>query len=283
MQKYFHTFAAMKKEMENFELIFKEAMSSEVVPMDEIMAYVASAKGKRLRPTLVFLSAKLFGEINETTRRTALFAEMLHTATLIHDDVVDGSNVRRGQDSVNAHWDNKTAVLAGDYLLAKAMKLLSDPADHLILKEMLGAVLAMSEGEMLQNSEFGTAKPSTREPELMQNVELYLNVIERKTARLICACCVGGMLSVIGNNSEFRIPHSALISGFGLNLGMVFQMRDDILDADNPEITVLAEQLLPEYLDKTLKALDALEPYIINQEALASLRELTMFCATRNM
>jgi octaprenyl-diphosphate synthase len=269
VQKYFHTFAAMKKEMENFELIFKEAMLSEVVPMDEIMAYVASAKGKRLRPTLVFLSAKLFGEINETTRRTALFAEMLHTATLIHDDVVDGSNVRRGQDSVNAHWDNKTAVLAGDYLLAKAMKLLSDPADHLILKEMLGAVLAMSEGEMLQNSEYG------------MNSELYLNVIERKTARLIRACCVGGMLSVIENNSSFLIPHSSL--NFGLSLGMVFQMRDDILDADNPEITALAEQLLPEYLDKTLKALDALEPYIINLEALASLRELTMFCATRNM
>ena len=262
-------------------MIFKEAMSSEVVPMDEIMAYVASAKGKRLRPTLVFLSAKLFGEINETTRRTALFAEMLHTATLIHDDVVDGSNVRRGQDSVNAHWDNKTAVLAGDYLLAKAMKLLSDPADHLILKEMLGAVLAMSEGEMLQNAEFGIRNSEYGCQK--NNSEFYLNVIERKTARLIRACCVGGALSVIPTNFPLSTFHFPLFSDFGLSLGMVFQMRDDILDADNPEITALAEQLLPEYLDKTLKALDALKPHIINQEALASLRELTMFCATRNM
>lgn len=273
MQKYFRTFAVMKKEMENFELIFKEAMSSEVVSMDEVMAYVASAKGKRLRPTLVFLSAKLFGEVTETTRRTALFVEMLHTATLIHDDVVDDSDVRRGQASVNARWDNKTAVLAGDFLLSKAMLLLSDPTDHLILKEMLTVAMMMGEGELLQCS--------ASQKDVIQAD--YIDVVERKTARLIRACCVGGVLSVVGQETEDGRQKTELVSDFGLNLGMVFQMRDDILDADTPEITALAKRLLPEYLDKTLKALDALRPYIINQDALESLRELTMFCATRNI
>lgn len=248
-------------------------MSSEVVSMDEVMAYVASAKGKRLRPTLVFLSAELFGEVNETTRRTALFVEMLHTATLIHDDVVDESDVRRGQASVNARWDNKTAVLAGDFLLSKAMLLLSDPADHLILKEMLKVAMMMGEGELLQCT-------ASHKDNLLAD---YLDVIERKTARLIRACCVGGVLSVVGQDTEAGRQKTELASDFGLNLGMVFQMRDDIMDADNLENATFAKQLLPEYLDKTLKALDALRPYIINQDVLASLRELTIFCATRNM
>ena len=108
----------MKNELEAFELAFSEVLSSEVLSMDRILGYIASVKGKRLRPRLVFLTARLFGEPNETTMRTALFVEMLHTATLIHDDVVDGSEFRRGQPSVNAQWDTNTAVLTGDYLLA---------------------------------------------------------------------------------------------------------------------------------------------------------------------
>ena len=148
----------MKKMMEDFERRFAEMMSGTVVPMNEIMRYVGESRGKRLRPRLVFLCSGLLGEVNETAWDTALFVEMVHTATLIHDDVVDRSDVRRGRASVNARWDNVSAVLAGDYLLAKAMTLLSDPEHHMILKEMLNTTMAMSEGELLQNGERRTEK-----------------------------------------------------------------------------------------------------------------------------
>ena len=251
----------MKTEMEKLEVAFKEVMSSEVIPMDEVLDYVSSVKGKRLRPSLVFLTAKLFGEINESTQRTALFVEMLHTATLIHDDVVDGSSFRRGQASVNARWDGKTAVLVGDYLLAKAMTLLSAPEDRLILKEMLDVAMMMSEGELLQSEELG-----------VRSEEYYLGIIERKTARLMRACCLGGALSVTSHLSPLT---SHLISDFGLNLGLVFQMRDDIRDADDADTVLMAKKLLPVYWEKTVKALDALEPVAKDAESMASLRALS--------
>ena len=260
----------MKKEMEDFEFVFRKAISSEAVPMDEILGYVSRVKGKRLRPSLVLLSARLFGEVNESTRRTALFVEMLHTATLIHDDVVDGSDMRRGQASVNARWDSKSAVLAGDYLLSKAMKLLSDPANNRVFQEMLDVAMAMSEGEIIQNRRQKTE-------DRRQEEEEYLNIIERKTARLMRACCMGGAISVGATQEVIN-----KVGEFGLNLGMVFQMRDDILDADDPESVAFAEKLLPEYLEKAIMALDALEPLVIDDEALSSLRKLTVFCAERN-
>ncbi|MCR4849141.1 MAG: polyprenyl synthetase family protein [Bacteroidales bacterium] len=258
----------MENELERFEKAFWAVLSSEVLPMDGMMRYVSSVPGKRLRPRLVFLSAKLFGEVNDVTRRTALFVEMFHTATLIHDDVVDGSDTRRGQASLNAHLDNKSAVLAGDYLLAKALAQLSHPEDHQILQEMLKVAMAMSEGELIQS---GKLK--------VESGKVYLDIITRKTARLIQACCVCGAMSVTSNLQPLT---SHLISDFGLNLGLVFQMRDDILDNDDPATTVMAQRLLPEYLDKALKNLDALTPYIIDKDAWASLRELTVFCAERN-
>lgn len=228
----------MKREMEEFERRFAAMLSGQTLPMDAIVRYVAGAKGKRLRPRLVFGSARQFGTVNETTWRTALFVEMLHTATLIHDDVVDESNERRGQASVNARWGNKAAVLAGDYLLSKAMQLLSDPKDHRILKEMLDVTMAMSEGELLQAS-------NTRH----LTAEAYLDIIERKTARLFLACCTGGALSVGANDDQV-----AAAADFGFNYGLVFQMRDDILDDDSPETTALAKQLLPVYIEKVRKA-----------------------------
>ena len=269
----------MKKEMEQFEVAFKEALSSDVVPLDEVLGYVAGVKGKRLRPTLVFLSARLFGEVNESTRRTALFVELLHTATLIHDDVVDSAGMRRGQPSVNARWDNKTAVLAGDYLLSRAMMCLSHPDDNKILREMLHVAMTMTEGELLQSGKMNGVSPHRPKGGKAERGKYYLDVIERKTARLIRACCVGGALSVTTHLSP---PTSHLISAFGLNLGLVFQMRDDILDDDSPENTAMAKQLLPEYLEKTLKALEGLAPYAHDEEALASLRALAVFCAERN-
>ena len=285
----------MKKVMEDFERRFAEMLTGSVLPMDEILRYVAEGKGKRLRPQLVFLCAELFGEVNETTWDTALFVETVHTATLIHDDVVDHSDVRRGRASVNAKWNNVSAVLAGDYLLAKAMLQLSNPEEHMILKEMLNTTMAMSEGELMQNAECEIRNAELLAPEAnsafrIPNSELYLDVISRKTALLFRACCMGGAMSVSSpfsvlppirsvSPSGFRSP---FLSDFGLNLGLVFQMRDDILDADDPATTALAERLLPEYLDKALKALDALAPYAINKDVLSSLRELTVFCATRN-
>lgn len=247
----------MKREMEEFESRFAEALRGSVLPMDEVLCYVEAAPGKRLRPWLVFLSARLFGEINDTTRRTALFVELLHTATLIHDDVVDGSDTRRGQPSVNARWNSQVAVLAGDYLLAKAMRLLSNPEDHLILKEMLDVAMKMSEGELLQN---GKLK--------VESGKMYLDIVTRKTARLIQACCVCGAMSV---NSSLLTSCSLPLADFGLNYGLVFQMRDDIDDGENVE---MAKALLPVYQEKALKALEAMEPMVSDKEALESLRNL---------
>ena len=247
----------MKREMEEFESRFAEALRGSVLPMDEVLRYVEAAPGKRLRPWLVFLSARLFGEINDTTRRTALFVELLHTATLIHDDVVDRSDMRRGQPSVNARWNSQVAVLAGDYLLAKAMRLLSNPEDHLILKEMLDVAMKMSEGELLQN---GKLK--------VESGKMYLDIVTRKTARLIQACCVCGAMSV---NSSLLTSCSLPLADFGLNYGLVFQMRDDIDDGENVD---MAKALLPVYQEKALKALEALELVVSDKEALESLRTL---------
>lgn len=247
----------MKREMEEFESRFAEALRGSVLPMDEVLRYVEAAPGKRLRPWLVFLSARLFGEINDTTRRTALFVELLHTATLIHDDVVDRSDMRRGQPSVNARWNSQVAVLAGDYLLAKAMRLLSNPEDHLILKEMLDVAMKMSEGELLQN---GKLK--------VESGKMYLDIVTRKTARLIQACCVCGAMSV---NSLLPSSCSLPLADFGLNYGLVFQMRDDIDDGENVD---MAKALLPVYQEKALKALEALELVVSDKEALESLRTL---------
>lgn len=277
----------MKKVMEDFERRFAEMLTDSVLPMDEILRYVAEGKGKRLRPQLVFLCAKLFGEVNETTWDTALFVEMLHTATLMHDDVVDHSDRRRGRASVNAKWNNVSAVLAGDYLLAKAMLLLSNPEEHQILKEMLNTTMAMSEGELMQNAEL--LAPEANSAVRIPNSALYLDVISRKTALLFRACCVGGAMSVSSpfsvlppfrsvSPSGSRFP---FLSDFGLNLGLVFQMRDDILDDDSPETTALAKQLIPTYLEKALKSLEAMAPYAKNKDALDALRALTVFCAER--
>ena len=276
----------MENEMKEFERVFIDSLRGTTVPMDTVLGHVAAAKGKRLRPRLVFLSALLFGDINDSTRRTAQFVEMLHTATLIHDDVIDESDVRRGQATVNAVWGNTTAVLSGDYLLTKAMKILSNPVDLEILQEMLSTVMMMVEGEMMQSEELraesGTAKPSTKRSELKLRDNNYLEIIERKTARLIRSCCVGGAMSVLFEKTEDRSKKLELMGEFGLNLGLVFQMRDDILDDDDHDNTVIAERLLPQYLYKALKSLDAMAPWVKDLNTLTRLRELTVFCAERN-
>ena len=290
MQKYSY-FCAVKNlnyiihpiaaELQQFEVFFEQTLKAETAPMNTIMQYVHETKGKRLRPVLVLLSAKLFGEPNERTLRAATFVEMVHSATLIHDDVVDDSNERRGQSSVKAHFGNLSAVLAGDYLLAKAMQLIATPTDFDILNEMLTTTAAMSEGELMQNnvgmSYHGSRnndKPQARLPQCDRPTNQYLDIITRKTALLMRSCCAIGAMSV--DASEEQITK---IADFGLHFGQLFQMRDDILDADNAENVKLAKEFLPVYQQETLKKLEVFP----NNEILDALKDLTVYCAKRDL
>ena len=180
-------------ELQRFEAFFGQTLRADTEPMDSIMRYVLESDGKRLRPALVLLSAKLLGEPNEQTLRAATFVEMVHTATLIHDDIVDGSDWRRGKASVKAHFGSLSSVLAGDYLLSKAMLLISDSADHAILKEMLHTAAAMSEGELMQNALVGQTN--------VHPTNAYLDIITRKTAMLMRSCCLAGACSVNATTS----------------------------------------------------------------------------------
>ncbi len=265
-------------ELAQFEVFFEQTMKAETEPMDSIMHYVQESRGKRLRPILVLLSAKLFGEVNDRTLRAATFVEMMHSATLIHDDVVDDADQRRGKASVKAQFGNHSAVLAGDYLLAKAILLLSNLKDIDILNEMLRTAAAMSEGELLQNAtrSLSPSKGRGKEVEAYRNRPFdklrdlnYLDIITRKTATLLRSCCVAGALSVKASPKQVQ-----QIADFGLNFGILFQLRDDMLDDENTE---QAKALLPSYFEKTLKALEGFPP----SEITTALRDLTVFCAER--
>ncbi len=264
-------------ELAQFEAFFEKTLHAETEPMDSIMQYVLDSRGKRLRPILVLLSAKLFGEVNEQTLRAATFVEIIHSATLIHDDVVDNADERRGKSSVKAKFGNLSAVLAGDYLLAKAMLLLANPGDHAILQEMLSTTATMSEGELTQGS-VGLSyhgsrcdAPQQRLPQCGSPTDQYLDIITRKTAMLMRSCCTAGALSVDATPEQVQ-----QITDFGLSFGILFQLRDDILDEENIE---QAKALLPIYYEKTLKALEGFAP----SEATAALRDLTVFCANREI
>ena len=276
MKKLEHIIEPIRAELAQFEAFFEQTMKAETEPMNSIMQYVLDSRGKRLRPILVLLSARLLGEINEQTLRAATFVEMVHSATLIHDDVVDNANQRRGKASVKAEFGNLSAVLAGDYLLAKAMLLLSHPIDHAILREMLNTTAAMSEGELIQGSvglsyhgSRSDANPQTRLPQCDSPTAQYLDIITRKTALLMRSCCVAGALSM--NASPEQVQQ---IADFGLNFGILFQLRDDLIDGENMEH---ARTLLPTYYNKALKALEGFPP----SEIAAALRDLTVFCAER--
>ena len=261
MKELEHIIEPIRDELAQFEVFFEQTMKAETEPMDSIMHYVQESRGKRLRPILVLLSAKLFGEVNERTLRAATFVEMMHSATLIHDDVVDDADERRGKASVKAQFGNHSAVLAGDYLLAKAMLLLSQPDEYNILQEMLRTAAAMSEGELMQGA--SVVRPNGR------TTDAYLDIIIRKTATLLRACCVVGAFSV--NAAHEQVQQMA---DFGLNFGILFQLRDDMLDGENVE---QAQALLPVYYEKTMKALEGFPP----SETTEALRDLTVFCAER--
>ncbi|ASO05928.1 MAG: polyprenyl synthetase family protein [Arenibacter algicola] len=208
----------INQEMELFEKKFYESMSSKVALLNRITYYIVNRKGKQMRPMFVFLTAKLLnnGEVNERTYRGASVIELIHTATLVHDDVVDDSNKRRGFFSVNALWKNKIAVLVGDYLLSKGLLLSIDNGDFDLLRIISVAVREMSEGELLQIEK-------ARRLDITE--EVYYDIIRQKTATLIAACCSLGACSVRPDS-----PDVETFRKFGELIGMAFQIKDDLFD-----------------------------------------------------
>jgi len=203
-------------ELELFEKHFKDTVKSRVSLLDRIMQYIVKRKGKQMRPMFVLLSAKLHGEINDSSYRAASLVELLHTATLVHDDVVDEAFERRGFFSINALWKNKIAVLVGDYLLSKGLLLSLENKDFTILTILSNAVKNMSEGELLQMEK-------TRNLNFDESV--YYEIINGKTASLLASSCAAGASSV-SNDSEVIEQMRA----FGENVGMAFQIKDDLFD-----------------------------------------------------
>ncbi|OFY65931.1 MAG: polyprenyl synthetase [Bacteroidetes bacterium RIFCSPLOWO2_02_FULL_36_8] len=212
----------IEEELSSFEIKFKKAMKSDVVLLDKIMEYIIKRKGKQIRPMFVFLSAKICGEVNESTYRGASLVELLHTATLVHDDVVDSSNQRRGFFSVNALWKNKVAVLVGDYLLSKGLILALHHKDYAMLDIVSNAVKAMSEGELLQIE---------KSRSLTITEDVYYDVIRKKTASLIASCCAMGACSA--GADSLTIEKLRL---FGEFTGIAFQIKDDLFDYGNSDI-----------------------------------------------
>ncbi|MFL5753643.1 MAG: polyprenyl synthetase family protein [Bacteroidia bacterium] len=208
--------APIANHMDEFELKFRDSMRSSVPLLDKITNYIVKRKGKQIRPMFVFLSAKAMGEVNESTYRAAALIELLHTATLVHDDVVDDSNERRGFFSVNALWKNKIAVLIGDYLLSKGLLLSLDNDDFHLLKLVSNAVREMSEGELLQIEK-------ARKMDISE--EVYHEIIRQKTATLIAACCACGVASVSSDKNAIE-----KMKQFGSYTGIAFQIKDDLFD-----------------------------------------------------
>lgn len=212
----------IEQELEVFEEKFKSSMKSSVPLLDRITHYIVKRKGKQIRPMFVFFSASLCGGINESTHRGAALVELLHTATLVHDDVVDNSYERRGFFSVNALWKNKIAVLVGDYLLATGLLLSIDNDDFQLLKIVSSAVKLMSEGELLQIEK-------ARRLDISEDI--YYEVIRQKTASLIASCCSCGAASA---GADAEVVEKMRL--FGEKIGMAFQIKDDLFDFGTDDV-----------------------------------------------
>ena len=214
--------APIEHEMREFERKFRDLMKSEVMLLDQIMNYIVKRKGKQLRPMFVFLTAGVCGQITESTYRGAALIELLHTASLVHDDVVDDSNYRRGFFSINALWKNKIAVLVGDYLLSRGLLLSVDNNEYDLLQIGSRAVRELSEGELLQIEK-------ARRLDITEDV--YYEIIRQKTASLISACCAMGARSA--NAAAEQIEQARL---FGEKVGIAFQIKDDLFDYGTAEV-----------------------------------------------
>ncbi|WP_027001903.1 polyprenyl synthetase family protein [Hugenholtzia roseola] len=214
--------APIADELHHFEKKFRSFLKTDVLLLDKITNYVVKSKGKQMRPMFVFLTAGLCGTISEATHRGASLVELLHTATLVHDDVVDDANYRRGFFSVNALWKNKIAVLVGDYFLARGLLLSIDNDDFELLRLVSQAVREMSEGELLQMEK-------ARRLDIDESV--YFEIIRQKTATLIAACCGVGAASA-GATPEIV----AKMQDFGEKIGIAFQIKDDLFDYGTADI-----------------------------------------------
>ncbi len=204
------------QELLQFEKKFSESVKSSNQLLDRIMRFIIRRKGKQMRPMFVFLSAKIAGEINEVSYRAASLIELLHTATLVHDDVVDNSMKRRNFFSINALWKNKIAVLVGDYLLSKGLLLSVDNGDYKILQITSRAVKEMAEGELLQME---------KARKLDIDEQVYFDIIRAKTASLLSSACSAGAYSTTADDAvaeKFRL--------FGEKVGIAFQIKDDLFD-----------------------------------------------------
>ena len=212
----------IQQEMLLFEKKFKDSLNSKVPLLDKILHYIVKRKGKQMRPMFVFLSGKLFGEINESSFRAASLIELLHTATLVHDDVIDDANMRRGFFSINALWKNKIAVLVGDYLLSKGLLMSLENEEHNLLQIVSKAVKEMSEGELLQIEK-------ARKLDIEEDV--YFEIIRQKTATLIAACCACGAVTAKQDKETVERMRK-----FGELIGIAFQMKDDLFDYYNEDV-----------------------------------------------
>jgi octaprenyl-diphosphate synthase len=212
----------LSKELVEFEQNFNEAVKSKVSLLDNIMKYIVKTKGKQLRPIFVILSGKLCGQVTEKTYRAASLIELLHTATLVHDDVVDDSNKRRGFFSINALWKNKIAVLVGDYLLSKGLLLSLNNKDFKVLEILASAVKDMSEGELLQ---------AEKARKLDITEDIYFDIIRCKTASLISSACAAGAYSTCEDETI-----SDQLKKFGEKVGIAFQIKDDLFDYGKVDI-----------------------------------------------
>ena len=231
-----------------FEKKFGEAVKSQAPLLDTIMKYIIKRKGKQLRPMFVFLSAKLQGPVNESTYRAAALVELLHTATLVHDDVVDESLERRGFFSINALWKNKIAVLVGDYLLSKGLLLSTEAGDFKHLHILSDAVKKMSEGELLQIEK-------SRKLNLDENI--YFEIIRSKTASLLSSACAVGAWSTSKDDTV-----TERMKLFGEKVGIAFQIKDDLFDygkenVGKPTGNDIKEKKLTLPLIYTLNKIDA--------------------------
>jgi octaprenyl-diphosphate synthase len=206
----------IQNELSQFNKSFRQSLKSDVALVELVTRYFLKQKGKKVRPVLVLFSSKLAGEVNERSYRGATLVELLHTATLVHDDVVDNAETRRGFPSINAVWKNKVAVLMGDYLLARGLMLAVDGNDFDFLKVITNTVKRMSEGELLQISK-------TRK--LDNDEETYFRIISDKTASLLTTCCEIGARAATSDEKKILA-----LKNYGENLGIAFQIRDDILD-----------------------------------------------------
>ena len=206
----------VKSELKAFEAFFKKSMTSQVPLLDRITYYIVKSKGKQLRPVFVFLCSKMYGQITNSSYNAASFIEIIHTASLVHDDVVDDSSIRRGFFSINAIWKNKIAVLVGDYLFSKGMLLAVDNEEYDLLKIMSTTLKKLAEGELLQVEK-------ARKLDIDEDV--YFDIIEQKTAALISAACASGTAAVTDNKVEIE-----RMADFGTKIGIAFQIKDDLLD-----------------------------------------------------